>query len=314
MKRTYQFGKDDEELLRLLLNSDDEEDVDNVEAFSDDSDDDYVPEAYEAEDEEEAIVAAVRQAESESLQTSKKHRTQKNVGNSSGEEPSLILKFPEQAEMLGKNNFKWKTNETLVTGKHPRRNIIHVQPGPSGNARSCSEPIDCYKLFFTDEIINKLLVHTNEEIFRKRQNYALKHKATISDVTLAELNALLGLIILAAAFKNNHLSAGLLFDSTFSGNRYVATMSRDRFNFLISCLRFDCKDTREERKSETKLAPISEIWDIFTKNCRENYKPSAYVAIDEQLVAFRGRCPFRMYIPSKPDRYGIKIIMMCLVF
>jgi hypothetical protein len=29
--------------------------------------------------------------------------------------------------------------------------------------------------------------------------------------------------------------------------------------------------------------------------------------VDEQLVGFRGRCPFRMYLPSKPDRYGIKI-------
>ncbi|CAL4079077.1 unnamed protein product, partial [Meganyctiphanes norvegica] len=35
------------------------------------------------------------------------------------------------------------------------------------------------------------------------------------------------------------------------------------------------------------------------------------MTIDEQLLAFRGRCPFRMYIPSKPAKYGIKIIMMC---
>ena len=29
--------------------------------------------------------------------------------------------------------------------------------------------------------------------------------------------------------------------------------------------------------------------------------------MDEQLVTFDGRCPFKMYIPSKPVRYGIKI-------
>ena len=28
---------------------------------------------------------------------------------------------------------------------------------------------------------------------------------------------------------------------------------------------------------------------------------------DEQLVLFRGRCPFRVYIPSKPGKYGIRI-------
>ena len=35
------------------------------------------------------------------------------------------------------------------------------------------------------------------------------------------------------------------------------------------------------------------------------------MTIDEQLLGFRGRCPFRMYIPSKPDKYCIKLVMMC---
>nr|CAI5851161.1 unnamed protein product [Callosobruchus analis] len=38
-----------------------------------------------------------------------------------------------------------------------------------------------------------------------------------------------------------------------------------------------------------------------------NYKPSAYLCIDEQLVDVIGRCPFRTYMPNKPDKYGIKI-------
>ena len=28
------------------------------------------------------------------------------------------------------------------------------------------------------------------------------------------------------------------------------------------------------------------------------------------LAAFRGRCSFRQYIPSKPDKYGIKIFAL----
>lgn len=65
------------------------------------------------------------------------------------------------------------------------------------------------------------------------------------------------------------------------------------------------------RKQTDKLAPIRHIWQILLENCRTLYKPGTYLAIDEQLVGFRGRCPFRMYIPSKPNKYGIKIIMMC---
>ncbi len=35
------------------------------------------------------------------------------------------------------------------------------------------------------------------------------------------------------------------------------------------------------------------------------------MTVDEQLVTFRGRCPFKQYIPSKPGRYGIKLWALC---
>lgn len=51
------------------------------------------------------------------------------------------------------------------------------------------------------------------------------------------------------------------------------------------------------------------ILDIFIETCRKSYV--TYITIDEQLMAFRGRCPLRMDIPNKPAKYGIKIIMVC---
>lgn len=39
------------------------------------------------------------------------------------------------------------------------------------------------------------------------------------------------------------------------------------------------------------------------------YTPSENITVDEQLLAFRGRCLFRMCIPSKPAKYGIKLIL-----
>jgi len=38
---------------------------------------------------------------------------------------------------------------------------------------------------------------------------------------------------------------------------------------------------------------------------------SEYTCIDEKLQAFRGKCSFRQYIPSKPAKYGIKIFALC---
>lgn len=47
---------------------------------------------------------------------------------------------------------------------------------------------------------------------------------------------------------------------------------------------------------------------MFIENCRKYYDPSTYVTIDEQLLSFRGRFRGRVYIPSKPARYGIKFV------
>ncbi|XP_033223307.1 piggyBac transposable element-derived protein 3-like [Belonocnema kinseyi] len=88
-------------------------------------------------------------------------------------------------------------------------------------------------------------------------------------------------------------------------------MSKNRFEFLVANMRFDDKNTRDTRKAEDKFAAFREIWSVFEGNCSRYYSPSEYLTIDETLLSFRGRYSFRMYIPSKPDKYGLKIVSLC---
>ncbi|XP_046659127.1 piggyBac transposable element-derived protein 4-like [Homalodisca vitripennis] len=89
------------------------------------------------------------------------------------------------------------------------------------------------------------------------------------------------------------------------------TMSNSRFRFLLRCLRFDNVHSREQRKSLDSLAAFREIFETFVSNCKTSYKPTDYLTIiDEQLVAFRGNCTFRVYMPSKPAKYGLKIFAL----
>lgn len=87
----------------------------------------------------------------------------------------------------------------------------------------------------------------------------------------------------------------------------AGTMSRARFQAITSFLRFDDSHTRDIRKATDKLAPLRELFDIFQENFKRAYNPGSHVTVDEQLVSFRGRCSFRVYMKSKPDKYGIKI-------
>lgn len=84
-------------------------------------------------------------------------------------------------------------------------------------------------------------------------------------------------------------------------------MSRRRFQLLMKHLRFDDKSTRTARRQRDIFAPFRDMWDEFMKNLSQHYVPGCYVTVDEQLVPFRGRCSFLQYLPSKPDKYGIKV-------
>ena len=70
---------------------------------------------------------------------------------------------------------------------------------------------------------------------------------------------------------------------------------------------FDDKQTREQRRSTDKFAAVRDLWNSFVAQCKDIYSPSECLTVDEQLLGFRGRCPFRQYIRSKPDTYGLKI-------
>lgn len=80
-------------------------------------------------------------------------------------------------------------------------------------------------------------------------------------------------------------------------------MSPRRFRLLLRASRFDDLETRTQKKNIDKLAPISNIFEMFVKNCQDCYCVEEYLTLDEKLEKFRVRCFFKQYITSKPRKY-----------
>ena len=59
-----------------------------------------------------------------------------------------------------------------------------------------------------------------------------------------------------------------------------------------------------------KLAHIRFVLDSIVSSLKNSYNPSKQLTIDERLCRYRGHCPFRQYMPSKPDKYGIKMFII----
>lgn len=128
---------------------------------------------------------------------------------------------------------------------------------------------------------------------------------------MSEMKAVFGLLYLAGFYKSSRQNLDDLWASDGTGvELFRSTMSLCRFRFILRCLRFDDRSTRTERRSFDKLAPIREIFDNFNKICESVYSLGENVTIDEKLEAFRGRCSFRQYIPSKPAKYGLKVFAL----
>ncbi|CAF3535705.1 unnamed protein product [Rotaria socialis] len=89
---------------------------------------------------------------------------------------------------------------------------------------------------------------------------------------------------------------------------FRATMAKNRFKSLLRFCRFDNIATREQRLKGNKLAPIRELWLMFLAQLRICYTPGESLAVDEQLILTCDRCNFHQYIPSKPGKYGLKIL------
>lgn len=230
------------------------------------------------------------------------HDSQTEQEATSDNENLAVVNFNEN-NYVGRDGSIWR-KYPFRQGRTGRENIFINQSNLTDNSKDVRTPIESWNKFFT--FIDQIVENTNLYITKQQVNYKnIKHARTTDNI---EINSLLGLLYLSGLHKSSHVNVKDLFATDGTGLEiFTATMSYGRFLFLMCSLRFDNLNTREDRRLFDKLAPIREIFDVFNKNCKDNYNVGSYVTVDEKLESFRGRCSFRQYIPNKPAKYGIKI-------
>jgi hypothetical protein len=155
--------------------------------------------------------------------------------------------------------------------------------------------------------------HTNEEAERVYSEWNMqnqdKEQKVWKPVSTVEVRAFIGVLIMAGSLRCNNQHVKEMWGTKEDIRRpiFTAAMGRERFLSIYRFLRFDDKSTRVTRREHDRLAAIREIWDMFVANCKHAFVPYEHITVDEQLVSFRGKCPFRQYMKSKPAKYGIKI-------
>ena len=275
-------------------------DDDAIESGSED-DIDHISESDHNTDSEQDIAIEDVLSDGDSDRETSKTELQNETENKSTDGP------PRNGEMyLGKDGTQWNK---LASNKQVRtrsENIITHLPGVKHYAKNAKCALDCWQLFFDRQMIKDIVRWTNLKIQQKSITY--QNKCMVKPTNECEIKAFIGLLYLAGMFHSNRQNLRDLWQTDGTGvDIFRNTMSINRFQFLMVCLRFDNIENRKDRLAIDKLAPVRGILDKFIENCKQAYTPSQYLTIDEKLESFRGRCAFKQYMPNKPAKYGVKV-------
>lgn len=199
-----------------------------------------------------------------------------------------------------KDNCEWKPLEIGKSNDQRRvsaHNIFKETPGPTCHAKNkIVSELDAWRLLVDEK--------TLRHVFQCTQLHA-QEKNELRDFTIEELEKFIGLQYCRGYYGKNH-SVDLLWSEKFGVRLFSDVMARNRFVEIKRNLRFDEKQSRSFRLEEDPFTHIRFVFDVIAENCRRMYVPHFSLCIDEQLMPLKTRCKFIVYMPNKPDKFGMK--------
>ena len=182
-------------------------------------------------------------------------------------------------------------------------------PTPQSAVTNINSPYDYFKLIFDDDLMNLLVEETNlyaTQFMEQHDPLPSSRVTAWVPTNKGELEVFLGLNILTGLVqKAGKLESYWSKDPLLSTPYFRQCMSRNRFQLLNKLLHFNNNQQRPSNCTD-KLYKVRPVYDRIIGRWRELYNPGEHIAIDEGMLKWRGRLSFRVYMKSKPVKYGIK--------
>src|SRR6267154_3333736 len=140
----------------------------------------------------------------------------------------------------------WSTVVPRPRRAAPENIVTNARLGEPAAGIHPADIKEALQLFITDDMINKIILHTNE---KGDGRFPGVWKATDD----SEIRAFIGLLLLAGVNHMKNKDAREMWDEESGLLRFKATMSYERFQDLLFCLRFDDFQTREERREADRM-------------------------------------------------------------
>jgi hypothetical protein len=182
------------------------------------------------------------------------------------ENPKLNDNSTWQSSYSSKSGITWSSYSDRPANTDSSNDNV-VKSGLTEVTANITSIEDAFLCFMPEKMLEKILIYSN---FKYTQNITSTEKS--EEITMIELIAFIGLLLLAGLLGKSKTDLKYLWRrSPLESPIFKATMSRSRFQKIIACLRFDDKNTREERKKTDKFAAMREIWLFFQDNLQKCY-------------------------------------------
>ena len=180
-----------------------------------------------------------------------------------------------------------------------------------------SNPLSIFKLFFTDKIVKEILRCTSEyantlsntpKIIERINSKKKSLFANWVDTDVDEIWIYLTTLLLMGILIKPEIDMYWSNDPVLQTPISRRLISRNQFHILRVMTHF--LDIAVYDK-EDPLHKLRFFLDELQKNFESNYIREQNISIDEYLSLWIARLSFRVYIPSKRERYGLKLFMLC---
>ncbi|CAK9816388.1 PiggyBac transposable element-derived protein 4 [Anthophora quadrimaculata] len=171
------------------------------------------------------------------------------------------------------------------------------------------EPIDFFKLFFTEELVTDIVRETNNNAAKKVEGKTLSSRSiwrSWYDVTVTEFWAFIGVIINMGTMPLANIQEYWSKNDNSYIPFYSDTFTRDRFCQIFWRLHLKTIPL-QNTNPRTRLLLVSGFLEYINERFLNYFIPGEQICVDESTVKFKGRISFITYNPMKPTKWGIRV-------
>ncbi|XP_039503054.1 piggyBac transposable element-derived protein 3-like [Pimephales promelas] len=186
-----------------------------------------------------------------------------------------------------------------------RPNLVQFQDGNDGlkDERTGWQPLDYVEQYIDSDLMKLIADCTNA--------MSLGNSGRSIKTSVYEMYHFFGAAILMSCVPYPQIR--MFWSNALQIPAISNKMSRARFFKLRSHLKVVIDyDVSEDKRETDKFWKVRPFMDRKLTGCRLQARTEC-VSIDEQMIPFTGACPFRQYLPLKPNPVGMKNFVLASV-